>query len=77
MAWQPIGAGSAVVCAGCKFYRPVNESAGECRRGPPIVVLGQAGWVTVGADEAGCGEFIGNQQRPDNDQNTPPLSGGN
>ena len=62
-----------MICQGCKFYRPLNPDAGECRRGPPIVVLGQAGWVTVGADEAGCGEFIGTQQRPDNDQNAPPT----
>ena len=77
MAWQPIAADSAVICSGCRFYRPLSPDAEQCRRFPPIVVLGQAGWIVVGADELGCGEFIGNQQRPDNDQNTPPLSGGN
>ena len=71
MAWQPIAADSAVICSGCRFYRPLTPAAGECRRGPPIVVLGVAGWIVVGADEAGCGEFLG-RQRPDNDQNTPP-----
>ena len=72
MPWRPIGAGSAVVCAGCKFYRPLSPDAGQCRRFPPIVVLGQAGWVTVGADELGCGEFVGNQQRPADGQDAPP-----
>ena len=64
MPWRRIAAGSAVVCQGCRFYRPLNPDAGECRRGPPLVVLGVAGWIVVGADEAGCGEFIGVQQRP-------------
>ena len=60
-----------MVCAGCKFYRPLTPAAGECRRGPPIVVLGVAGWVTVGADELGCGEFVG-IQRPGDGPEPPP-----
>ena len=61
-----------MVCAGCRFYRPLTPAAGECRRNPPLVVLGQAGWVTVGADEAGCGEFIGVAPRPGDNQDAPP-----
>ena len=59
-----------MVCQGCKFYRPVTNDAGQCRRGPPVVVLGEPSWLTVAADEPGCGEFVG-VQRP-NDQDTPP-----
>ena len=73
MPWRPIGAGSAVVCAGCKFYRPLSPDAGQCRRWPPLLILDQSAWPAVLSDEAGCGEFIGTQQRPDNDQNAPPT----
>ena len=62
-----------MVCAGCRFYRPLTPAAGECRRNPPLVVLGVAGWVTVGADEAGCGEFVGiAPPRPGDVQDAPP-----
>ena len=71
MAWQPIAADSAVICSGCRYYRPLTPAAGQCRRGPPVVVLGQAGWVTVDADEAGCGEFVGVQRQP-GEPDAPP-----
>lgn len=48
-----------MVCQGCRFYRPVNSAAGECRRNPPLVVLGEAAWIVVEGNEGGCGEFIG------------------
>ena len=72
MPSRPIGAGSAVICAGCRFYRPLTPAAGECRRNPPLVVLGQAAWVTVGADEAGCGEFVGIAPRQPGESDAPP-----
>ena len=72
MPWRRIVADSLVVCAGCKFFRPLSPAAGECRRGPPLVVLGVAGWIVVGADELGCGEFIGVQQRLGDNPGAPP-----
>ena len=72
MAGQPIAADSVMVCAGCRFYRPLNDGASECRRGPPVVILDQPGWLTVAADSPGCGEFIGVAPRPGDNPDAPP-----
>ena len=72
MPWRRIAADSVVVCAGCRFYRSLTPTAGECRRFPPLAVLGEAGWIVVGADERGCGEFIGIAPRQADDPEPPP-----
>ena len=60
-----------MVCAGCRFYRPLTPAAGQCRRFPPLLVLGEPAWIVVASGEAGCGEFVG-IQRPADDQDAPP-----
>ena len=62
-----------MVCQGCRYYRPLTPAAGECRRSPPLLVLGEAAWLTIPADSPGCGEFVGTgQQRPGGEPDAPP-----
>ena len=60
-----------MVCAGCRSYKPITLESGQCRRFPPLLVLGEAAWIVVASGEAGCGEFVGVQQRPDADPDAP------
>ena len=60
-----------MVCQGCRYYRPLTPAAGQCRRFPPLVVLGQAAWPAVLSDESGCGEFVGIAQRQPGDSDAP------
>ena len=62
-----------MVCAGCRSYKPLSPDAGQCRRFPPLLVLGEAAWLVVASDELGCGEFIGVQQRPGDEPEPPPT----
>ena len=61
-----------MVCSGCRSYRPLTPGAGQCRRFPPLLVLGEPAWIVVASGEGGCGEFIGVAPRPGDNQDAPP-----
>ena len=45
-------------CASCKFFHPINDTYGSCRRNPPIIFSSdwQGIWASVTTD-AWCGEY--------------------
>jgi len=65
---------SRMTCSKCKYYFHEEESYGECRRYPPIIIhydmdpkLTTHGWFPETYGDSWCGEFAAMQSKRAND----------